>query len=285
MSENGRPLQIGQINYTNAWPLFYDFPGAALEGRVEMIRRVPSELNRGLAEGNIDLSAVSSFAYAEHADKLLLLPDLSVSSDGKVGSILLFHRVPVRQLDGRSIAVTTTSATSVNLLKILMHKYYEVSPVYEPSTPNLDAMMECCEAALLIGDDAIRAEWANKGRYLVTDLGEQWKQFSGYGMTYAVWALRRDAADRYPRLIADIVQEFQRCKQMGLTLPQDMIHRAMLQIGGSERFWKQYFSGLRYDFGAAEKAGLTLYFRLAYELGLLPRLVEPVLWQESQDSW
>src|SRR5581483_11777552 len=105
-------LRLGRIGYVNMAPVFY-----RLEYDVEEVVGVPTELNRMLLDGEVDVAPISSIAYAREADRLRLLPRLCVSSEGAVDSIQLVTRVPLEHV--RSVAVTPESATSVVLTKVL----------------------------------------------------------------------------------------------------------------------------------------------------------------------
>ncbi|KKO52003.1 menaquinone biosynthesis protein [Paenibacillus sp. DMB20] len=280
MPNNDRKTVIGKISYTNAWPLFYYVDPGKLDFPAEMVTEVPAVLNEGMKKGNIQIGAISSFSYAEAADRLLLLPDLSVSADGEVKSILLFSRGPVETLAGGTIALTNTSATSVNLLKILMQKALGGSPAYITMEPDLEAMMESADAALLIGDNAIRASWHNRD-YHVTDLSKWWKEWTGYSMTFAVWAVNRGAAAERPGDMADIAALFEDSKRRSLSDLRPIVNAAVSTIGGTEPYWKGYFTNLCYDFDDRKREGLRLYFKYAYELGLLSQDVVPELWSDT----
>jgi chorismate dehydratase len=168
-----QPIRIGQINFANAWPIFYNFPHDQFKDEVEFISQVPTSLNEALAKSEIDMAAVSSFAYGQDFSQYVLFPDLSVSAFGEVQSLLLFHKKPIADLGQGKVTLPTTSATSVNLLKILLTKFNGIRPQYQYAAPLLNDMMEHADAALLIGDDAIKAKWTNH-TYRVTDLGEMW---------------------------------------------------------------------------------------------------------------
>lgn len=183
-----------------------------------------------MSRGEIQIGALSSFAYAEAADKLLLLPDLSVSADGPVKSILLFSRQPLHELTNATIAMTNTSATSVNLLKILM-ALNGGSHTYMTTEPVLEDMLEVADAALLIGDNAIRASWDSKD-YYVTDLGQWWKELTGCSMTFAVWAVNREAVERNAEGMAEIAAMFEDSKQRSLQDLSPIIAEAVDRIGG-----------------------------------------------------
>lgn len=271
---------IGKISYTNSWPITHHFHPSSLSHPAQMVSEVPAILNRGMSEGSIHVGGLSSFAYAAASDKLLVLPGLSVSSDGPVKSILLFSRRPLEALGDATIAVTNTSATSVNLLKIIMEKALGGHPHYISAEPDLEMMMEQADACLLIGDHAIKASWQNVG-YEVTDLGEFWKSWTGQGMTFAVWAVNREAALRKPEAIMEIADALNESKRKGLADLAPLVAAARQAIGGTEAYWFGYFRNLCYDFEERQQEGLNLYFRYAYEMGLLPQEVKMELWSHN----
>lgn len=113
-------LIIGEISYTNILPMFYYLNREELVRKgCEFVPRVPAKLNEGMADGTVHVGGISSFSYGEHADDYVIFPNLSVSSYKEVGSIFLFSKIPITQLNGKSVALTSSSASSVNLLKIL----------------------------------------------------------------------------------------------------------------------------------------------------------------------
>ncbi len=275
-----RTIRIGRIHYTNVWPIFYHFKPEELGHRVELVSQVPTSLNRAMSAGEIDMGPISSFAYGESFERYVLYPDLSVSAYGKVRSILLFHKKPLKHILFGRIALPTTSATSVNLLKIIMEKFYGGKPDYSYASPSLDDMMKENDAALLIGDDAIKASWSNR-TYRVLDLGEEWMRQTGQWMSFAVWAVRKETAERSPELVRDIYRAFVQSKRYGLSHPERMIAEACRTVGGDPEYWRTYFRTIRYDFGSEQWAGLRLYFRYAEELGLVRREVPLQIWDDK----
>src|ERR687892_2314802 len=155
-------------------PVFY-----RLDAEVEEVVGVPTELNRALIAGDIDLAPISSIEYARHADRLRLLPRLCVSSEGAVDSIQLVSRIPLEQV--RTIAVTPESATSVVLTKVLL-----------PEAAHLP-LGEDADAKLLIGDAALKSAFEDPTPHY--DLGRLWLERTGLPMVFAVWAAREPVAD------------------------------------------------------------------------------------------
>ncbi|CAM3970194.1 menaquinone biosynthesis protein [Paenibacillus alkaliterrae] len=275
-----RPITIGRIDYANAWPLFHEFEKHAALESYEIISRVPSELNRMLQTGELDLSAISSFSYGLNAKDYILLPHLSVGSIGNVNSILLFMKEPIEHKRPEKIAVTTTSATSVNLLKIIMAIYFECSPVYSSAEPELGSMLETSDAALIIGDPAIQASWKSDGYYVI-DLGRLWNEWTGLGMTYAVVAARKEIVLAAPNVIQAVYNGLIASKQYNKAHSGPLIAHACSQLGGQASYWDMYFHSLQYDFGSKLQEGLKLYFRYSKELGLLAEDVELTFFEEQ----
>lgn len=270
-------IRIGKINYTNVWPMFYYFDQHSLSAQVELVSQVPTSLNRAMLAGTVDMGPISSFAYGASFDQYVLFPDMSVSAFGKVNSILLFMKKPLAEVINGTIALPTTSATSVNLLKIIVERFYGGKPTYFDAAPSLSDMLDKADAALLIGDDAIRASWSNEA-YEVLDLGQLWREFTGCSMTFAVWAIRKETVALRSSQVTEIVEAFLESKRLSLQRLDALAETAFRQIGGTAAYWHNYFSQLIFDFGQSQWNGLQLYFQYAWELGLIDHKVPLQIW-------
>lgn len=280
MSSMHRPVRIGRIDFTNVWPLFYYFPMERFAGELEVITQVPTQLNAAMAKGEIDIGPISSFAYGANFEQYMLFPDLSVSAYDQVQSILLFHRKPLEELGEATIALPTTSATSVNLLKIILEKFYKLKPVYHDAAPVLEDMMRSSDAALLIGDHAIKASWEEHG-WMVTDLAHEWTKWTGHWITFAVCAIRKQLVEEQPERVRRLYEAFVESKRRSLEDVVPLAHDARKLLGGSAEYWQRYFSTLIYEFGPDQWAGLQLYYRYAWELGFLDKEVPIQLWNDK----
>lgn len=280
MTNRPKTIRIGRIDFTNVWPLFYYFPFSAFEGEVEVLQQVPTGLNRAMKQGEIDIGPISSFAYGDNFEEYMLFPDMSVSSYHQVNSILLFHRKPLEQLGNATISLPTTSATSVNLLKIILRKFYGHEPNYVYAAPELETMMSTTDAALLIGDHAIRAHWQDNG-YMVTDLGEEWTRLTGQWMSFAVCAIRKQTVQEQPEQVRRIYEAFLESKRKSTDDMTALVQDAQRLIGGTIAYWEHYFSNLCYEFGPKQWAGLQMYYDYAAELGFLSRKVPLQIWNDN----
>jgi chorismate dehydratase len=267
---------IGEISYTNILPFFYYLDRQKLkEQNCSFVPQVPAQLNQGMSAGKIDVGGISSFAYAENSENFTLLPNLSVTSFGPVGSIFLFSKKPLEQLDGAKVALTNSSATSVHLLKIILERFYSLSVSYTMMRPDLKLMLEEHDACLLIGDDAISAKCEFGSLYKWYDLGELWFKQTGLPMTFAVFAVRNEALHEHPSLVGYVYRSFLESKKESEQVQyQPMIADIVKTHGGEKAFWDEYFYNLCNDFGLKEQQGLAYFFDLLYEMGYLTNQVK-----------
>ena len=273
-------LRIGQIKYTNTLPVYFFFEQQRFESQVEFTKQYPAQLNRAMANDEIDVGPISSFSYAEHEEKYMALPDLSVSAKGRVGSIFLFSKKPMEELQEARIALTNTSATSVNLLKIILQKFLNLQVTYTTHQPVLEEMLQVADAALLIGDEALLAYRSNN-RYHVYDLGEQWYRYTGHAMTFALWTVRKQVIEAHADLLREVHHSFIESKERSRKNLDQVVEYVLANFGGEAESWFQYFRGLTHNFGPEQKAGLEYYFACAADLGLLPKPVKVSLWEDA----
>lgn len=276
-SEDGK-LLIGQNRYINTWPithmLDHDNPN------MEYHTGAPAQLNQWLAEGKVEVGLISAFSYAEHAGQYVALRGLSVSSRGPVGSIFLFSKRPIEELNGCVIAMTNTSASSTNLLRILLAEM-GIQPEYVTREPNLATMMDGAEAALLIGDEALY--WSvQEHPYRMYDLGELWNKLTGHSMTFAICAVPKKLVETNPEKVRKIHQYFLEGKQKGYANMDAIVKAAIQQQGETEAFWKGYFAKLIHDFDEDLVRGAEAYFAAAHRHGLLPTPVKVELWGDEK---
>jgi chorismate dehydratase len=247
-------------------PMFHFLP--QINTHIEQITAEPAGHNAMLADGKIDMAPISSFSYGEHWLDYLIFPDLTVSARGRIGSILLFSKVQLADLQDKTIALADISATSVNLVKILLNKQHRISPKYLTMTSDLPKMLSKADAALLIGDSAIRAA-AGQPDCLIYDLGEEWLKLTGCTMTYAVWAFPKKLIIERPHEVMEVYNLLLKAKEHALNHIEEIVDASIRMLGGSKTFWQEYFGHLYYGFNQEYLNGLTTYFNFCYEQGYL----------------
>src|ERR1700693_2773616 len=185
--ESMRRLRISAISYLNAAPLMWDFEHGKAGGAFDISYTLPADCARALAESTADIGIIPAAAYAE-IPGLQVLPDVAIASRRAVRSILLVSKVPVEKI--RTVALDTSSMTSVALTKILFAKWLSGARTYAPMEPVIERMLEECDAGLVIGDPALQID---RARYHTLDLAEEWILHTGKPFVFAFWAVRSAA--------------------------------------------------------------------------------------------
>jgi chorismate dehydratase len=206
-----RPLRISAISYLNTAPLMWDFEHAEAGNDFAISYTLPSACARALEAGTADIGIIPAAAYAQ-VPGLMVLPGVAIASRRPVRSILLVSKVPVDQI--RTVALDTSSMTSVALTKILFDKWLGGGRTFAPMLPNIDQMLAQHDAGLIIGDPALQI---NRSRYLTLDLAEEWIRCTGKPFVFAFWALRQDAL-REATTSQDLAAIFQQSRDHGLSM-------------------------------------------------------------------
>ena len=246
--------RLGIVSYTNVAPLHWRLE--PWEG-ASFVKGVPTQLNAQLLAGEIDLTLISSIEFLKHRQLLKALPDFSIATLGPVYSVMLFHWEPWNALQGKRIAITTDSATSAELLRILLRET-GIQADFVPVAPNLETMLKNHDAALLIGDDALSEAVAKRSiagkQPLITDLGEAWYKLTKLPFTFAVWASRKD---RPPSDL--LVAKLRAARELGLGQLAKVSKPEAEKLGLSPAIIQRYLANFRYYLEPPDRDGLLTF--------------------------
>lgn len=271
-------LKLGHIIYSNCLPPHAGILTGTVPFPFELVEGIPSELNLLLYKGEIDVSPSSSIEYAVNPGRYLILPGFSITSRKEVGSIILQSRVPITGLDGRTVSLTTASATSVVLLRILLKLRYGVHPEYSTFVQGKDDPFGRVDAMLFIGDLALMARPRADYPYLY-DLGLLWHEFTGLPFVFAMWQVnRKKKIDNDLSRLYDILV---RSKAYGLANIPDLAARYADRFGLPVQTLAGYWKSLSYDLGDDEKRGLLSFYRYAAEIGEIENTTELRFWERK----
>ncbi len=267
--------RVGHIDFINCLPLSYAWQNGGYAEGLELVPAVPAELNRAIVEKRLDISPVSSIVYARNSEKLLLLPDVSISADGALQSILLVARRPIEELRQAKIALTAKSATSHCLLKIVLHHAYQAAPEYFITACSLDAgVLDEADAVLLIGDDALHAYHHRQAQLHYYDIGAEWKKLTGLMMVYALWVVNAD----FTEARSDETARIAACVKGGFAFGLKNLAAAADTLKTSRGFTREqiieYIGFLNYQLTERHQAALLTYYQLAQEMNLIERVPE-----------
>lgn len=260
-------VRLGAVGYLNARPLVY---GLDLSPQFSLRFDVPSQCAMLLHEGAIDVGLIPSIEYLRGPARYHIVPDLAIASRGPVASVALYLKKPIAEV--RSIAMDTSSRTSVALVSILCERAFGIRPAIEAERPDLQRMLRRSDAALLIGDNALLQGQLTVDSQRSTvnvsiekiDLGEVWTKMTGLPFVYAFWAGRPDA------LTSAHVRTLQEARDSGTAQPDQLARVYFPDQPERQAMAAKYLrDNISYHLGSDERAGLELFYRYAAEAGLV----------------
>jgi|SRR5581483_1671020 len=260
-------LRVSAISYLNTAPLMWDFEHGSereeLRRNFQVDYTIPSRCAQMLADGSADIGIIPVAAYTG-IENLLILPDIAIASDDAVRSILLVSKVPLETIG--TVALDRSSRSSAALVQVLFAKQWKHAVSFVPAEPELDAMLASNDAALLIGDPALKVD---RARYLTWDLAHEWRMFTGRPFVFAFWAVRAGAASEDE--LAYVAEVFSASRDAGLAHLPEIANEWSRKLELSPEFITSYLTeNIQYSLHARNIAGMQLFFELAAELKVLP---------------
>jgi chorismate dehydratase len=280
-----KSLRISIVQYLNTAPLVRGFTHGPLRGKYQLSFTVPSLCAEALRCGATDVAILPAIEY-QRIDDLVLLPNLSIASKTAVRSLLLISRKPIK--DVARIALDRSSRSTQALTRILCQKRWGISPEFFEAEPDLPSMLQTADAALLIGDPALRVAFAIEREarrdtsgaltcsgvsagveeaptLCVYDIVEEWHGLTGLPAVLAVWAARREV------VTPEVVHDFQQSLAFGLQHLDEICARAAQEMQLPAAELRRYLSeNIDYTLDEENMRGLGVYYHHAAELGLIP---------------
>lgn len=271
--------RVCAVSYLNTAPLVWGLTHGPQRGSFDLRFALPSECAEQLRAGDTDVGLVPVIELARQPD-LLVVPGCGISCRGAVRSILLVSKKPFDAVE--SFAADTGSRSSTVLTQIVAAHKHGLRPQVRPYPPRLDEMLEIADAALVIGDPALRIDpslssWRGQPVH-VYDLGLEWQDMTGLPMVFAVWGVKKlaDADGLQETLLASA--------SFGLSRLDEIVDLESLRLGFDPQVVRRYLTQhVHYTLAEREREAMGLYLRLAAELGLtealceVPFLAEPAL--------
>lgn len=281
-------LRISIVEYLNTAPLVWGFTNGPLAGRYELSFTVPSQCAEALRTGAVDVAILPSIEY-QRMEGVVALPEMSIAAKREVRSLLLMAKKPIEQ--ARRIALDHGSRSTQALVRLLCAGRWKISPEFGEAAPDPAAMLAGADAALIIGDPALRiaikldelAARRPSGEYccggdpndqpvpgvdtlFVYDIGFEWQQMTGVPCVLALWVGRKQAIS--PEVVAD----FAASKEYGLSRIAEIADAASLKLNLPASALETYLRDhIDFSLDEANRRGLELFYRKCIELGLIPR--------------
>jgi predicted solute-binding protein len=292
-------LRISVVQYLNTAPLVRGFTHGSLRGKYDLSFTVPSQCAEALRTGAADVAIIPAIEY-QRIPNLVVLPDLSIASKERVRSLLLVSKMPIR--DVRNLALDQSSRSTQALTRILCEDRWNIAPEFSQATPDIAEMLQNADAALLIGDPALRlaidaerqvnpgrdGEWICSGAQVglaqfsslhVYDVVHEWWQLTERPAVLAVWAARPEIAT--PELAGD----FSASLAFGLQHLREICIEAGRELHLPEKELSLYLrTNIDYSLDAENLKGLDEFFARAARLNLVPQASPMVLANASKAS-
>jgi chorismate dehydratase len=286
-------LRVSVVEYLNTAPLVWGFTHGPLAGRYELDFTVPSRCAEALRLGQADIGIIPAIEY-QRMDGVVALPEMSIAAKGEVRSILLIAKKPVEL--ARRIALDSGSRSSVALVRILAEQRWGIRPEYVEAPPDPATMLSVADAALVIGDPALRValkmdalaakkpggEFCCQGdpselpvpgydTVFIYDVAYEWKELTGKPCVLAFWAGRRRA------VTPEVVDDFLASKAYGLEHLDEIVEDASLELDLPPEGLDTYLrENIDFSLDRENQAGLELYFERCAQAGLIDR-VKPIV--------
>jgi chorismate dehydratase len=243
------------VNYLNTTPLVWGMLRGPQQGLFDLDFRIPSACADQMANGAADIGIVPCFELTRQ--DLEIIPGTGIACHGPVRSILLVSRRPAGEI--RTLAVDSSSRTSVQLARVILERRYGTEYTAIPHAPDLDAMLRVADAALIIGDPALRLDPEGLP-YEVHDLGGEWVEMTGLPMVFAVWAARKGA------VTAEVVEAFRGSCRYGLARMDEIVAAESARLGFGPELVRDYLTRhIVHELGPREYNGMDLFLQYARE--------------------
>lgn len=250
-------MRLGCLPYLNVKPLVYTLERGELPQDWQLVYAPPARLAEMILDGEIAAAPVSS--YAAIACGFDFVPGICIAADGPVRSVLMLSRKPVSQV--RTLAIDSGSLSGANMLRIVLRESCGIDPETVRMAPTpVEAMLEACDAALVIGNPAMQC---SKDGLVVTDVSEQWRRLTGLPAVFALWAGKA--------ITTQMVQVLARAKAVGIAAIPEIAREESVRLGLPFDVCHQYLARtIIYDLGEREVESLEVFRLKLLEHGLLP---------------
>jgi len=261
-------ISLGKISYINASPVYYGLDNGLLPDWLTMVPDVPSALNHKIITDQIEISPISAAFYAMNHEKLLLLPDLSISCHGNVLSVICASNYEIDDLDQKTVMFSQESASAASFLKMIfsqrqVYPDFKVGPVGD-----INLIPSGVDAVMVIGDTALIQPWQE--RYVhCFDLGGIWYEMTGLPFVFAVWVVRESFAKKYPEQVGEVLALLHASKKQGYAHIDEVISAGTQKLNLSHSLVKRYYDLLICDLDPLKIKAMKIFFESLYEQKIL----------------
>jgi chorismate dehydratase len=261
-------ISLGKISYINASPVYYGLDHGLLPDWLTMVSDVPSALNHKIITNQIEISPISAAFYAMNHEKLLLLPDLSISCQGNVLSVICASNYALDDLNNKTVMFSQESASAASFLKMIfsqrkVYPNFKVGPVGD-----INRIPSGVDAVMVIGDDALTQPWQEQFVHCF-DLGGIWYEMTGLPFVFAVWVVRESFAKKHPEQVKSVLDLLLASKRQGYAHIDEVIEAGTKKLDLSRSIIKKYYDLLICDLDPVKIKAMKIFFESLYKQKIL----------------
>ncbi len=265
---NHDKIPVGKISYINASPVYYGLDHGLVPTWMEMVPEVPCVLNQKIIAGQVKVSPISAAFYAMNHKELVLLPDLSISCHGRVLSVILASHFPIDELNGKKVVFSVESASAASFLKMIFRKKNIFPDYHTADVSNGRKISSSCDAVLVIGDTALINPWNDMFEFCI-DLGQLWYDMNQMPFVFAVWAVKRSFAEKFPDIVGKIHGLLLESRAEGYLNIDRVIDAGQKKLNLERSFVRKYFDLLYCDLDDRKIKAMAMFFDSLLEQGVL----------------
>jgi len=269
--------KISIVRYLNAAPLAWGILEGQQAGQFETVLSTPAECADQLASGTVDVGLIPSIEY-QRIKKSKIVAGPVIACRHRVRSVLLISNKPLWEV--KTVACDSGSRSSVVLARILLDEFNHVRPEFRVSEPDLEAMLAKADAAVVIGDNALKFMEANEQPnaekqkaflklspepLFVFDMVERWKLLTGLPFVFAFWTCRSGFEDR------NVVELLKASRDEGVANTTTIAERYSQILSMKKEYLQEYLDqNVSYFMDSECVEGLQLFYEKAARLGAIP---------------
>ncbi|MFG1666274.1 menaquinone biosynthetic enzyme MqnA/MqnD family protein [Streptomyces sp. Y7] len=268
-----RPPRVGLLTFLNCRPILWGLRHRGLQPGLDLLSLSAEAAGERLIAGGLDLGPISLAEYLRHTDDLLLLPGLAIAAEGPVMSCHIVSRAPLGDFPTLRVGLTSTSRTTVLLARFLLEDRLGLTPRYFTGPPDPASLLRRGDAAVVIGDPALRVHFHGVPQYgtaIVHDTAQLWTEWTGLPMVFAVWAVRREYAERHPQTVDAVHRALLAARDHGLEQLPRVAAEASHGSGFTAAQLLSYYETLHYELTAEGEHAIRHFAGLAVDYGLVP---------------
>jgi len=266
-----RHFRLGVVNFINTAPFLMPFKEMGPVEGWEVVEASPSVLNRKLEDSEIDAGLISSLSFGMNSNRYQLMNDYCISATESVGSVVLFSRLPIYELDKKTVCLTKQSLTSVNLLYIILEHFNGLAPEYVSGRLEDFETDKGIAAYLAIGDEALRLR-GYSGSFFFYDLASIWYEATSLPFVFAVWAIRKDSGLVGSMELLAMNERLKLAYSAGTERLGEIAAIVCSRIPMPRADCLSYLKGIEFDLSDLKLRGLDQFFRLLLQMGKISRL-------------